>query len=557
MAREEFRVDLTADNEITDEAREAAAALDKIPDRVSSTIDVQAPGLDDLTDKVSALPGPLGDAADMMGQLGGAGAAGGVAALATGLFAAANASKDLALNAQTTADLTGSTVEEASKLQQLWGSTGADVNDLNDVLLQMNGALTQSPELAKSLGVNLNDGKNITQRFVEMTDKLAAGQLTAQQASQLFGEEGVRQVGKLRTVFGGLSDDLEGMPAPVDAEDVAKALEMEQAMIRLKTAAQAAVGVIGKDLVSLFGDIGTLADKAAAALPGGAKGGDVAGFLREWGTGLGLITKGADALTSALDGADIEATFVDWSTASEGYAESQRDAAEAALRGKLAIVDETAALNEQLGIIRDVATAQSEMADARRAAADSTFAARDAERDFAALLEETGTQLAEHPGMTRDNAAALDELAQGAGRAADAQVRLEADSMASMGATQSAEQAQKTWNASMLNSARTTTGPMQSAIIAYIAQVNGIPPEKVSEILANPHYDTIDAAAGALDTAAADRNSTVTMNAVIGNIPTAQQISNMIGTVPLKLQGVVTNIQTIVETVRLAGSRPP
>jgi len=78
-----------------------------------------------------------------------------------------------------------------------------------------------------------------------------------------------------------------------------------------------------------------------------------------------------------------------------------------------------------------------------------------------------------------------------------------------------------------------------------------------SEILADPNYVSLDAATAALETAAADQHSTVTMDAVIGKIPTAQQIANMIGPVPLSLQGVVTNLQTIATTVRLAGSRPP
>ena len=73
---------------------------------------------------------------------------------------------DAAIEARVTADLTGATIEDASRLQAVWKQSGADVNDLNDVLLQMNGVLQTSPEKAKQLGVNLQDGADIGSRFV-------------------------------------------------------------------------------------------------------------------------------------------------------------------------------------------------------------------------------------------------------------------------------------------------------------------------------------------------------------------------------------------------------
>ena len=148
MADKDLTVRLKADDQITPTARKAADSFEDLERKGDVSVDVKAPGLDDLTDKLGGLPGALGDVGRQLGALGGAGAAAGIGALATGMYAAATAAKDLAIEAKTTADLTGSTVEDASKLQNLWGRTGADVNDLNDVLLQMNGALAQSPELA-------------------------------------------------------------------------------------------------------------------------------------------------------------------------------------------------------------------------------------------------------------------------------------------------------------------------------------------------------------------------------------------------------------------------
>lgn len=53
MPREEFRVDLTADNEISDEARKAADALDEIPEKVETKI--EATGVDKLLGDLDVL----------------------------------------------------------------------------------------------------------------------------------------------------------------------------------------------------------------------------------------------------------------------------------------------------------------------------------------------------------------------------------------------------------------------------------------------------------------------------------------------------------------------
>lgn len=208
------------------------------------------------------------------------------------------------------------------------------------------------------------------------------------------------------------------------------------------------------------------------------------------------------------------------------YGEATEDATDATRAYTDAELEAVAATLNQVSALIAANTAMGEMADARRAAADSTFAARDAERDFLEQLKTTAEQIAAAPGMTQENAAALDELALAAGRAADSQVQLQKDSMASMGATQDATDAQHTWNSSMLNSARTTDGPMRQAIVNYIAQVNGIPPEKVSEILADPQYATIEAAAAALDAAAVPRTATVTAES--SNVrPTEDELNNL------------------------------
>ena len=414
MAREEFRVELTADNEISKEAKKAKADLDRIPDKIETTIDADTSGLDGITDKLGGLPGQLGEVGGALGSMAGPAALGGIA---VAMFETANAAKDLALEAKTTADLTGSTVEDASKLQKLWGPTGADVNDLNDVLLQMNGALAQSPELASQLGINLNDGKDVTQRFVELTDKLAAGQLTAVQASQLFGEEGVRQVGKLRTVYGGLSDDLENMPPPVDDAAVEKALEMERAMNELKATMQSIVTAVGQDLMGVFTEAAEAANNLVDALPGEAEGakGLAEGYM-EWATGLGIIEKGLSGLNSLLGDNEEEASkSVDvWGAFGRAMGDAvdfAKDAADGQGEYADAVAETRSELEGQVDAIYDAMAAEEELANARRAQADSGIAARDAQRDFMQQLVDSQAVLDDSESTLYDVAAAMDEAA--------------------------------------------------------------------------------------------------------------------------------------------------
>ena len=489
-----------------DEVQAELAALDG----ETANVKVEASGLDNVSDKLGALPGQLGEIGGALGSLG---AAGGIGALVAGLAAAMNAQADMAIAAKTTADLTGATVEEASKLQTLWGRTGADVNDLNDVLLQMNGVLSTTPELARQLGINLQDGRSITERFVQVTDMLAAGQLTAQQASQLFGEEGVRQVGKLRTMVGALGDDLADIEAPVDEAAVADAIAYKNAIAEMTEAFKLGAGVYAKQLVSTFGDLAGIAEDVTAALPGGAKAKDVLGFVQEWGTGLGVVSNVLDKVTGGSE--DVNAANSEGVDLWDRLNNTIRNSAEAVNDAVRHSRDYSTAqdlindsIAESLDLLQKQRAAEQEMADGRRAAADSTFALRDAQRDFNDRLTEwvelTGP---ESTATMQDLAAAMDATAQSAGNTADAQVKLTEDMKRAAGQTLSAKDAQYIWNGSMIDSARTAEGPLRDAIINYIATVNGIPPEKVSEILADPQYDTIEAAAGALDQAAADREA--------------------------------------------------
>ena len=142
----------------------------------------------------------------------GAAAGAGAALAATWAINVTMDGADAAIQAQTLADLFGSSVEDASRLASVMATAGVDASDLADIVLQMEGALRDNADMADQLGINVTDGKDSAARFVEVVEALAtkyddAGE-RSQAAARLFGEEGVRQVGTVTTVVGDLSDAL-------------------------------------------------------------------------------------------------------------------------------------------------------------------------------------------------------------------------------------------------------------------------------------------------------------------------------------------------------------
>jgi hypothetical protein len=67
---------------------------------------------------------------------------------------------------------------------------------------------------------------------------------------------------------------------------------------------------------------------------------------------------------------------------------------------------------------------------------------------------------------------------------ADAANQLAEQQAKASGTTVTATQKLDTWNGSMLTSAANLSGPVQAAVLAYIATTNGIPPEKLTDVQA-------------------------------------------------------------------------
>jgi hypothetical protein len=247
---DEIEVRITA----RDQAKAAIADVERrlaALDNETAEVEVDVGG--DWRSQLSELDGRLGDVVGMAGRMAGPA---GLAAIAGGFIAAADNAANLAIEAGEIARLTGDSVTEAGQLASVWKGAGFESKDLQDVILQLNGVLAQTPELAERLGINLNDGSTAGERFVEVARKLETAVSDATErgvlGSQLFGEEGVRQVNAVMLRVGDLGAAIENAPELISEEDVDRALEYQQRLADVKTQLGAIAAEVGGDALPVL-----------------------------------------------------------------------------------------------------------------------------------------------------------------------------------------------------------------------------------------------------------------------------------------------------------------
>lgn len=234
-----------------------------------SPVDVDVkpgPGFASLTGALDKLPGKAGEAGAALSGLGTGGAtvAAGVAGIGAALAAAAFEAKDLALEVNNVAKFAGTTADEASRLLDVWKGSGADVGDLLDTIGQVNGVLAQTPGLADQLGISLK-GANPQEVFLRAVDALNQVQDSQQKVilgSQLFGEQGTRQVAAVTAKFGDLRSAMKRVEGSrlVTDEDVARAQKLDATITDLKNAASNFAASVGEAVIPALSGLATAAD---------------------------------------------------------------------------------------------------------------------------------------------------------------------------------------------------------------------------------------------------------------------------------------------------------
>lgn len=159
-------------------------------------------------------------------------------------------------------------------------------------------------------------------------------------------------------------------------------------------------------------------------------------------------------------------------------------------------------LNAQVGAVNAQRTAM-------RAAADATFAVADATDTFAKFSGDLATKLGAAKGNQDDINAIYREGTKDAAALADAVVRVGEEHATAAGTVFDATQKQDSWNREMLFSAMNAVPAQRKAILGYIAEANGIPESKTTDIEALIAQGKFEEAAAALATLSKSREASV------------------------------------------------
>jgi hypothetical protein len=430
----------------------------------------------------------------------------------------------VALGAGKLRDSLGVTAEEASRLQEVAGDVGVGVGALEAAIGRMNRAAEATPEAFQAIGAEIQrnaDGTiNVTETFLsvaEALDNIPDAAKRAEAAQRIFGR-GWMQIAEL--VQGGADGireamaDVEGAKIISDAE-IARAREFRDTLDDLKGTLESVTIAAGGAIVQVTQFVGDIEagvtefeDSVERAL-----GAEVTGRIAEnfannadaiaaWGERVHESVRGnADALSAWGD--SIHETLDPMRTSAElakEEADALKEAAEAAQESADAHTAEADALFATI--------------DARRAAADAQFAANDAVRDFAESLAGYNELVASGEASMTELAEAQEGVVSSASGAADAAVRLAQEQAAANGAALTAAQSGDVWRDSMIAQAA-AAGDLQGPILDYVGVVEGIPPEKMTEIKALVAAGDIAGAQALLDSLSETRTAQIAAEAQV------------------------------------------
>lgn len=538
-------------------------AIDKV-DRNDIDIDADTSGVSGLRGALDSAGGAAEGLVSELGPIGSilgsasAGPAAAAVAVATGLFAAADSAADTATEVKQISDLLGGSVEDASRLRGAFAATGIEASDLMDIVLQTTGALDAQPALVKELGIEM--GGSPIDNFVAAADAVDNVDDATRRAiisSQLFGEEGVRQLQQLKSQYGSVSAAIEAVPelAVLGEDDIDNAITYQKEMAELKAKFAALAGELGQKVLPVvteivdtlngldegswgdfFSGLGRNISNAAGWLTEGFVGQFLTGeidkargtteadaanlgafigdtFAAGMRTTAGSIATEATAAFNNIDTGGLEGAALLGEQAMGGLevgiddvtlsVEEQKAAFEKALGPLKAfndrVQDNVASLEEQAAAHRDAAAAAEEQLGVFKTHAEAVIDRIDAEAELAATLADSASTWQEQ----RD-----DVLAVAAARVEE--MRL---AQLSQGVTMTQTEQLDNMNWELLNLAGTLDGPARQAILDHIATLNGIPPDKMTAISAAIEAGDYDTAAGLLAELSAPRDVAVTADA--------------------------------------------
>jgi hypothetical protein len=490
-------------------------------------------------------------------------AAGFLTGLAAGnLTSVFDSAADRAIDVQNLATMTGESLANATAFSESMELAEIPIMRAQTMIGKVNDKLIESPELAARLGIEIGNNQSPLDIFVAAVDALNSGQLTAnerlQLATELFGTRGAAMVGRIDTLVGDLSDDMENMPEwqAITDQDVEAAQAYKQAMDflgdiqgeiaqtlltkvvpavqGLKIALDSLPKGALKDLIPVDINIGDWLNAGGSAVEEYFKkisdSEETARAFRDAQEAGRISTvefneimaDGVATMEEVTIAAEDEANAANMAADAFGLhaelAEEDVAATEEAARAYEESIAEIDAQKEALdGVVESLQASidkHIEQAEVIQGGGDVWLDQRDAirdaeqaEEDYTEAIKEREDETRTATEIDRDHEEALDNVVRAHDKVADAAVDAARQTAESEGATLDATRALDIHNDSLLESARTMNGPQRDAIIAHVLRINGIPEERITEITAMTDDAALAAADRELDNTSAARQA--------------------------------------------------
>ena len=501
-------------------------------DKAEKEVGGIASAFDDLG---NSIPGPAGEIADVVGDLSGGDLAAGAAAIGAVGLALADMGRDAlaaAESAQKIAIALETDVESASRLGAAFEDAAIEADEMIDIALTTVDALEAEADLAAKIGVNLAEGVSPAEQLEAAV--AAWDLLTPTERMKLFGEEGNRQIAGLIERFGSLEAAQEQVSDArvINDEDVRQADELRRTISELADLWDSISLTIGQKVVTAVNDVKSVVDAVT----------DSVTYWADLLTDLNIATPDEiDAIKRAFRSAvdPVYATKRAWDDLNGTMKVSGQIAAdivpqEERLRLEQIALEEAAAAaaveNEALAqAFRDqaeaaVAAAEADLAlaeqqlanvEAGREAVDQTYALQKAIIELNASQTERDDQLAAGNLTAAERNLLLIGSVEGAIAAGNAFSEMAEAEAAASGAAFEASDALAAYNEGLLQTASTAGPEAQAAIVGYIAELNKIPPDKVSDIVASIDEIGLSGATAALNEASEEREALLAAEAEV------------------------------------------
>lgn len=473
-------------------------------DRIKLIIDVTADkagkGLDDVKSSMSGAEGAFGklkagagaafDAIGIAGPQAAIAAAGAIVAFGK---ASIGAFVDLANAAENFSQVSGASIEDASRWIEVSGDLGVSADAVSAAMLRLNREAAAG-QLDK-FGITTED---VNERLIQTIEKINAIPNAADRAKaqfEVFGKSGAA-LAPLMANVDTLRDRLKDVEAAkiIDEKKMADARAFQDAMDNLGDKLDDIKNIVGSELVGAFADLFAALDKVTGVIPGFdglndaiAKVGEIAfGPLRNVADGIATVADGSLSLTdrakglgqavagaipgpfgswagNLLDVDDGQKAVADSTKIAAQAAQDEADAAKAASDALDALLSATLAqFNGQLAL-EDAANKTTDSFSKYQTAADTATQANWGNKDS---NDKAASAMNDAEGAALKQAAAADALAK---------------KNAELNGTQYDAAASASTQAGVLRTLAGTLGPndpLRANLLAYANQLEKIPPEK-------------------------------------------------------------------------------